>query len=437
MALISPFRGVYYNPDVFSDIGDLIAPPYDVVDKRDRERFLKENPRNIFALELPSKEQCAQPVKDRYQCAAKLLEKWLYERILVQDEAPTIYLYDIEYQYGGITRIRRGFISLVRADDWQERTVLPHERTFAKVTEDRFLLRKATKAQFSQIFMIYRHNRYVSEVLSSAKSDKLFQVNDVNGTLHTLRRITDSEQLHELERQFRSMELYIADGHHRYTTAIRYRKEMEARYGLGPTAPYNFTMAYLVDAQDPGLVVLPTHRLLELPKGLSIDDVKKRLSKFFHIRPFDISDASGIVEQAGAFEDITASTCPQGISVMLGADRQTFVLCPKDKARQMLLERVGHKELADLDVVVLEELVFKAALCLDPDILEAGRDIHFIADSQRALEALGPGQMLFFMHPTKVEQVLAAADAGLCMPHKSTFFYPKILTGMLISKEDF
>ncbi len=437
MALISPFRGVYYNTEIFSDIRKLVAPPYDVVDKKERDKFVKRDSRNIFALELPSKGECNQLAEDGYQCAAQLFEQWLRDKILVQDKDPAIYPYDIEYQHAGTTKVRRGFISLVRADDWEERTVLPHEKTFTKVTEDRFLLRKATKAQFSQIFMIYRHNKYVAEGLLSAKRDRLFQVRDVNGVLHTLWKITDQEYLRELERQFKSIQLYIADGHHRYTTAIRYRKEMERKYGLGPAASYNFTMAYLVDAHDPGLVVLPTHRLLELPQGLSDEEIKRRLSGLFHIKPFDISNLSGFVEQADTFEDITASTCSQGISVMLGADRQSFVLCPKDETKKMLLEQVGHRELADLDVVVLEELVFKKALGIDPDSLEAGRDIHFVADSQKALQTLRPGQMLFFMHPTKVEQVLATADAGLCMPHKSTFFYPKILTGMVINKEDF
>jgi len=165
MALISPFRGIYYNTEIFSDIGELVAPPYDVVDKKERDEFVKRNSRNIFALELPSKDECNQLVEDGYQCASQLFEQWLRKKILLQDKAPAIYPYDIEYQHAGITKVRHGFISLVRADDWEERTVLPHEKTFTKVTEDRFLLRKATKAQFSQIFMIYRHNKYVAEGL--------------------------------------------------------------------------------------------------------------------------------------------------------------------------------------------------------------------------------------------------------------------------------
>ncbi len=437
MASICPFKGIYYNKKMFSGLEEVIAPPYDVVDEKERDAIVKKSPHNVFSLELPSKESCNGEAADKYQCAAILFNKWLKSGVLIQDNHAGIYPYDIEYQNGGKTRVRKGFICLVRADDWEKRTVLPHERTFSKVTQDRFLLRSATKAQFSQIFMIYRHNRAVTEALEGAEKETLFQVTDPKGAIHTLSRISEKEVLEGLKGQFNSMQLYIADGHHRYTTAIRYRKEMEAKYGLGPDAPYNFTMAYLVDAEDSGLIVLPTHRLLNLPDGMGEDEVRERLSRYFLINSIELSETAGLVEQAYTFEDVTASTCSQGISVMLGKSRQSFVLCPKDEAKRELMESVGHRELADLDVVVLEELVFKRALGIDPEGLEAGKDIFFVADSEKALECLGSHQVLFFMHPTKVEQVLNVADAGLCMPHKSTFFYPKILTGMVMNKEDF
>ncbi len=437
MASISPFRGIYYNKELFPRLEEVMAPPYDVVDKRERDVLVAKNPHNIFSLELPSASECQEPVSDRYQCAGLKLNRWLRENVLLRDERAGIYPYDIEYEHAGKTRVRRGFICLVRADDWEKRTVLPHERTFQKVTQDRFLLRSATRAQFSQIFMIYRHREEVSQIVSEGHREKLFQVRDTKGALHSLSRLSDRHLLESLQEAFDSMQLYIADGHHRYTTAIRYRKEMEARLGLGPQAPYNFTMAYLVDAADPGLVVLPTHRLLNLPADMGEDEVKRRLSLYFDMNPIDLSRSSGVSQQADTFTDVTANTCSQGISVMFGSGKEAFVLCPKAEARQQLLDSVGHSELAELDVVVLEELVFKRALAIETEGLEAGKDIFFVADSQEALKALKPRQVLFFMHPTRVEQVLDVADAGLSMPHKSTFFYPKILTGMVVNKEDF
>ena len=437
MACIRPLRGIHYNTNLFPRLEEVTAPPYDVVDESERDALVKKNPYNILSLELPSIRECKEPVADKYQCASLKFEKWLREKVLLRDEKPALYPYDIEYENAGERKVRRGFICLVRADDWEERTVLPHERTFQKVTQDRFLLRSATRAQFSQIFMIYRHNERVSQLVANGHRERLFQVRDAKGALHTLWRLNDREPLKGLEEAFDSMQLYIADGHHRYTTAIRYRKEMEARFGLGPKAPYNFTMAYLVDAKDPGLVVLPTHRLLNLPKEMDEEQARKNLSRYFDMNPIDLSSSNGVSEQADTFRDVTATTCAQGISVMFGTGKEAYVLCPKAEARQQLLDSVGHRELAELDVVVLEELVFKRALGIEPEGLEAGRDIFFIADSQEALKALKPNQVLFFMHPTRVEQVLDVADAGLSMPHKSTFFYPKILTGMVLNKEDF
>ncbi len=436
MASISGFKGVYYNEKT-ARLEDLVAPPYDVITKQERDQLVEKEPRNIFALELPSKKECSGDVKDKYECAALLFDRWLREGVLLKDHESAIYPYDIEYENTKRRLVRKGFVCLVRADEWDKRTVLPHERTFSKVTQDRFLLRSATKGQFSQIFMIYRHNKEVEKLLKEAERKRLFSVRDKRGATHCLWRIKDQKILSILRSVFDSMKLYIADGHHRYTTAIRYRKEMEERYGLGPNAPYNYTMAYLVDARDPGLVVLPTHRLLNLPENLDQDQVKEGLRKYFHLNPIDFEGAEGIGEQAGTFEDVTASTCSQGISVMFGGSRQAFVLCPKEEAKGLLLDAVGHRELADLDVVVLEELVFKRAMGLEPEKLEAGKDIYFVPDSKRAIEELRENQVLFFMHPTRVEQVLDVADAGLCMPHKSTFFYPKILTGMVISKEEY
>ncbi len=437
MATVCPFKGAYYNTERFKDLGDFVAPPYDIVTKKERDEFIRRNPKNIFALELPEKEFCKKDVKDKYDCAARLLKEWVNEGILFRDSRPSIYPYDIEYKVDGKSFVRRGFISLVRADDWEKRTVLPHEKTFQKVTEDRFSLRVATKAQFSQIFMLYRPSPGIKSILDTAPRTKLFEVRDDKGAIHRLERIDDEDHISWLKREFSGRNLYIADGHHRYTTAIRYRKEMEARYGLGENAPYNFTSAYLVDASDPGLVVLPTHRLLKIPEGIDCKTVRERLETFFDFEEIELSDSMGPSSHAEKFKDTLGKTCHQSLTVMFGKRRKAFLLKAKEKARAELLKALGHKELACLDVVLLEELVFKKGLGVDTNNLEIGKDIWYCPDSHEAISMLREDRILFFMSPTKVEQVLDVADAGLCMPHKSTFFYPKILTGMVISLEDY
>lgn len=436
MAKIIPFKGTYYNKAIFDDVSSLLAPPYDVVTPAERDKIVGENPNNIFSLELPVKSQCLGDVKDKYDCAAKILKTWLTDNVLVTAKQPSIYLYEIEFTLNGIRFLRKGFICLIRTDDWSEGTILPHERTFEKVTKERFKLRVATKAQFSQIFMLYRHHQVISNILSAVMRNQIFEVMDRHGCCHRLYRLTDERKVQELCAAFNDRALYIADGHHRYTTAIRYRREMVARYGDNPDASYNYTMVYLVDAEDPGMIVLPTHRLMSIPKGMDCLEVKRRLSEYFELKEADFPCAGDCQKQARALRDSLSDSCSQGIIILFGHKKKAFILCPTEQARRELLENVGHKALAMLDVVVLEELVFKKALGLDMDRLESERAITYTADSEDAVKRLQDHQMLFFMHPTPVQQVLDVADAGLTMPHKSTYFYPKILTGLVINVEE-
>ncbi len=436
MAVINPFRGTYYNQNIFGDISKLVAPPYDIVTEAQRNAILKKEPNNIFALELPSKSLCQEEVKDKYECAANILRHWLDKKFLISDGSDAIYPYDIQFESDGKTYVRKGFICLVRADDWEEKTVLPHEKTFKKVTEERYKLRCATRAQFSQIFMIYRHIDNVNVLLENNKQ-AIFEIKDKGNVIHRLYRIDDKKVLKQLVEHFKRVQLYIADGHHRYTTSIKYRKAMEEQFGKGSYAPYNFTMAYLVDASDPGLIVLPTHRVLTIPEGIDCEEIEKRLCKYFEMKEIECSYNSEAEVCVKAFKDSLGDGCSQGITVMFGKKRHAFLLCPTEKAKQDLLEQVKHKELANLDVVMLEELVFKRALGIDTGNLEIGKDIFFVPDSNEAVRNLQHNQILFFMSPTKVEQVLDVADAGLCMPHKSTYFYPKILTGTILCLERF
>jgi uncharacterized protein (DUF1015 family) len=436
MAVIKEFKGTRYNTEIFERPETLFAPPYDVVDDRGRDALVAAQPFNVFKLELPRRADCDETaVPDAYQCAASLLNTWLNSQVLVVDKQPSLYTYAIEFGDNGNRYTRRGFIGLVRADDWAQRTILPHEKTFNKVTEQRLQLRLATRAQFSQIFMLYRHDKRVSEVLDVGGDRVLASVEDSLGNLHTLGQILDPEAISRIKEAISQRPLYIADGHHRYTTAINYRKKMSERYGNDPDAPYNFTMAYLVDAKDPGLIVLPTHRIISLPPGMDMAMLEARLSEAFEIRTIAPAPNSA-QEAARTMEQALAAECTQAIGLMEGGGGALKLLCLKPDASERLLADVGHRELASLDVVVLEKVAFKRALRIDVEELEVGKELFYEADSVKAVENLRNDQVLFFMNPTQVEQVLDVADAGLTMPHKSTFFYPKILTGLVMHVEE-
>lgn len=411
MAVVLPFRGVRYDLNRAGTIDTLVAPPYDVVTRAERDRLVTQNPYNIFALELPDDHNGGE-----YTKAAGLFSTWLKDGILKKEDAPAIYPYDIKFSLRGRTFLRRGMVALIRIEDWESRIIRPHEKTFDKVIEDRYRLLKATGAQFSQIFVIYRRNGAVSAALDMVKagSEPLFDAMDQGGNNHRLWRLTDKDAIRAVHDALLDQPLYIADGHHRYTTALKYKRDMDAALGIDPKRPSNYLMAYLVDAEDPGLVVLPTHRIATLD-SIGFERLNG-LSSAFEIEK--IESGCGLCTQLeAALEKGFDIPC---FGVVLDNGRRVEVWRLKDGLG-------GLSSIKRLDVAVLEDIVLKAL---------PSKKIDYISDGEGAMEGLGQDQVLFFLRPTPVARVLDIADQGLTMPHKSTFFYPKILTGLVLNTVD-
>ncbi len=424
MAEISPLEGIIYNEKKAGDISQLVAPPYDVVSALERDGLIKNNPFNIFTLELPQDDP-EKGENSRFAKAAETYNDWLNNEILVREPKQAIYPYEITFELNGHKISRKGMIAKVKVEDWADRVILPHEKTFNKVTEERLNLFRSTQAQFSQIFLIHKQNRTVKDVLEAAISDDnpLISVTDSFGNLHRIWRLDDPEKLAAITRSFEGERLYIADGHHRYTTAISYRKEMEALHN-GQKGPYSYVASYLVDATDPGLVVLPTHRILSISNPKIFAYVLKCTDDDFE------------KERLGQITDNTLELLEKKLKER--ADIQGFGFINGEtmeaelwflKNRDILKKTLGMSEcLAQLDVVCLEELVIKQFKGLQGDIA-----VSYNAFGDAAIKKLSPDQVMFFLRPTPVKQVLDVADYGFTMPHKATFFYPKILTGLVIN----
>jgi uncharacterized protein (DUF1015 family) len=235
MAIILPFRGIRYNLKRAGDMAHLTAHPYDVVDNRERDRLVSINPYNIFSLELPKDKSCGIDKIDRYTCAKTEFKDWLSQKILVQEDRPAIYPYDISFSIPDGRFCRKGFVALIRIEDWENRIIRPHEQTFNKVIEDRLCLLRATKAQFSQIFLLYRHNPDLTHILAESKREEIYNIRDRAGNTHRLWKITGQDDLKSIQEGLSESVLYIADGHHRYTTAMKYRNEMRDLYGKDPS----------------------------------------------------------------------------------------------------------------------------------------------------------------------------------------------------------
>ncbi len=431
MTEIKPFRGLRYNTAQAGPLETLVAPPYDVVDKKQRDEIVKKNPNNIFSVELPDKSQCPD-ASDQYDCANRIFSNWQSSGILVQDNSPAFYSYDIDYCSGTNNFCRRGFIGLVRLADWSEKKILPHEKTFDKVTKDRFALTQATQAQFSPIFMLYRHSTTVTDILASAKGENTQVVTDSLGNTHRVSSLASPEITDAITKALNDSVLYIADGHHRYTTALRYRDAMLKQHGNEPKAldmPFNFIMTYLVDAEDPGLIVLPTHRILKTSWSSDLASLEEKASVFF-----DIITAATLDQGAAQLSKAVESKLEEfpnslAVGVIAGCAAKIWKL--KEDRVDDAYSSDTQQALKQLDVVLLEDVVFGKVLGLDHE--EEEKSVRFSADGPGAIEAMQDDEIIFYMRPTPVHQVLDIADRGLTMPHKSTFFYPKILTGMVVN----
>lgn len=423
MAEILPLDGIIYNEEKAGDISRLVAPPYDVVSASERDGFVQANPFNIFTLELPADDP-ALGDNSRFEKAAAVFNEWLQQEILIRESKPAIYPYEISFDLHGQAIRRRGIIARVKVENWADRVILPHEKTFNKVTEERLKLFRAAKAQFSQIFLIHKQNNTVKELLETVMQNEapLFSVKDSFGNLHKIWRIDAPETLAAISKSFENERLYIADGHHRYTTAIAYRQEMEMM-NFGKEGDYSYVSSYLVDATDSGLVVLPTHRIVTVSNPKMFAYVLKCTDEDFE------------KESIGAINEHTLTLLEkklqerdiQGFGFINGETMAVEVWWLKDK--YVLQKTMGMSDcLAQLDVVCLEELVLKQLKGLQGEL-----NVSYSAFAEAATKGLHPDQVMFFLRPTPVHQVMDVADYGFTMPHKATFFYPKILTGLVIN----
>ncbi len=452
MAFIVPFNGLRFNPEKIGNLEDVVTPPYDVINEKNQAAFAARNPYNMIKLDISKSPGPVSESDDRYLQAKQYFESWQQEGVLVRDEEPAIYLYHVEYSLPSGRRLtRKGLVTLVRLSDFSEGIVKPHEETFSTVTTDRLRLTDACRAQFSQIFSLYSDSQgAIMERLERSMSDPpLSQVRDSSGGVHSIWPITDADCLAEVQAMFKDKPLYIADGHHRYTTALRYRDFISKRDGApAPDSPYDYVMMYLCPMEDPGLSVLPTHRLVYQPVDLlggtggSLDDIMALLAPGFTFE--EIQGGSREVLLSEVLDRMDESTSVRAVFGLYhpGEDR-CFLLELREGAMESF-SSARPQVLRELDVVVLSDLVIGKFLGLDPERSEAENRIHYFSDPDEALDVAVKASLtdsdqvplLFLMNHTRVEQVKKVANAKLIMPHKSTYFYPKILTGLLINKFD-
>ena len=444
MAFIAPFRAVRFNSAKIEKMEDVVSPPYDVIDPASQRALEAKTQYNMIQLDL-TKRGGTEISDERYDGARDTFDSWQNETILICDEMPAMYLYYIDYTLPDGTMFqRKGLSAMVRLHEFSEGVVKPHEKTFRGVTDDRLRLLDTCQCQFSQIFSLYsdEENEVMNLLEQGMATEPLCSVTDQDGCVHSIWAVTDVEILKKVQGMFADKLLYIADGHHRYTTSLRLRETMMEREGeVAEDSPYNHIMMYLCSMEDEGLSVLPTHRLVHYPEKIAVVELVEKMRE-----SFEIQEVSNGTREALIAEVLVRMADERSRHTVFGmydpAEDRCFLLTLKAGAMDAKLGVGGSAALRALDVVVLSDLIIEKYLglchgkCDDEDL------IFYYADPDEALDEAVKESLvrdknspiLFLMNNTPVKQVQEVADQNLFMPHKSTYFYPKVLTGLLLNK---
>jgi uncharacterized protein (DUF1015 family) len=426
MAEIAPFRGILYDPKKAGPADRLLAPPYDVISPAEREQLAALDPHNVVRLILPKDAQGGDS-DEKYALAARDLQAWLAAGVLRRDDAPAFYRYHQTFTAEGKTTTRKGFICRVRLARFSEGIVLPHERTLAGPKADRLKLKRAARAHLSQVFGLYSDpGRVTDQPFEAVEAEApLLDGTTSDGVRQRLWRLTDAAAQQRVVAALADKKIYIADGHHRYETMLALRDELRAE-AKSPRSSVEYGSIFLANMDDPGLLVFPTHRVVHGLPSFNRRAVVESARRFFTVEEAPLGEAAAVRERLAHKGHAAPSFA------LATADGVAYLSLRGDVDLPSLK---GPAVLRTLDVTVLHALVIEEILGIDRAAQERQTNLRYVKDTAQALaEVRVPGvQAVLVMNPTRVSQVKEVADAGEVMPQKSTFFYPKLASGLVIN----
>jgi uncharacterized protein (DUF1015 family) len=420
MPKIFPFPALRYNLNKVK-AEDVLTQPYDKITPAMQERYYARSPYNLVRLILGKPEAADADTTNVYSRAKRYLEDWQHAGVLTPDTEPSVYLYLQEFTVPGSGAVKRrnGLIAAGQLHDYSDKIVFRHEQTLAKPKSDRLNLLRAIRTHAGQIFMLYSDPEKNVERLLANPGSPVVDMMDDYGVRNQLWKISDAKTIAALQQALTDKKLIIADGHHRYETALAYRDERRAASGKAdPSASYERVMMTLVNTADEGLVILPTHRVVHGVKNLSLAEFLKKISPDFEVT--EVADAKG-----------TQVKYINGTSVRLVTKDRNHLLRARPEAVNKKLAHLSPAQ-RELDVIVLHKLLLEGALGMSEESIRNQEHIHYVREADEVIERVSKGeaQMAFLIEPVRIEQMEAVAFAGEVMPQKSTDFYPKLLSGM-------
>ena len=431
MIRIAPFRALGYSQKKIKDLSKVIAPPYDVISKDEQDKLYKKSAYNFVRLDLNQE-------TDSYNAVAQLLHEWQDLGVLERDEKPAIYFSAHRFKLNsGEQKVRLGFFALTELQDFSTGAIRPHEKTLDAPKEDRLKLMLACNAQLSPIFVLYTQPKQtINRILSVAVEGlaPFIETELDNGDELKLWRVTDPEVIEKVQREMAEQTLMIADGHHRYEATLRYRDQLRSERGAGTgNEAYNFILTYFANIDDDNVVILPTHRLVRGFAHKPFLELEEALQTYFYVEQHP-KTPEGKASFLKALKN--AAKKHRVIGASFKRDPRYLILRLKNKRTMQRLAKDLSAPLRELDVSTLHLLILEHVLGMSPEEQVGGATIRYSQDEEWVLQALEKEdyQAAFILNATKAEEIQSVVAANEKMPQKSTYFYPKLSSGLIVNK---
>lgn len=426
MALVKGFKGMRFDARKTGGIDKVVCPPYDIISEEQRLKYIADCEYNVIRLELPKG-------SDPYNEAKKTLAQWIDSGVLMREEKDAVYIYEEEFTAYGVRRSVKGCIVRVKLEEFEKGIILPHEFTLSKAKEDRLNLMKATNCNFSQIYALYADEESKTitklDALSAGAPD--IELTDGDGVTHRLWIVTNEADVAAVCGDFTDRKLYIADGHHRYETALNYRNYLRGEGLAKEGDACDYQMMMLVNMEHPGLVVFPTHRIVRDLESFDAQSVKDACREYFdlteHDGTDDIESTLRVLYDEGR----------KAFAMYTGGGKWTLMVLKDIAVMGRLMPNVS-KASQELDVSVLHTLVLEKLMGIDAENMAKQINLTYVKQAGDALAAVDSGKAncAFILNPTRISEIAAVSGAGEKMPQKSTYFYPKLITGLVMNKLD-